>query len=236
MAITHYAHGGTLGAIALGGTITVSGMGTANDGDLVCYMVQWGGDGHSGYNAIPGTPWPAGFTEIDRESTAFDTGSGVGGYTSIAYGFASGGETSWSLTPDNAGIYNSVTMIVDIFRGFAGSANVRDYAHIKSTGSSGAIPAISPQAGVETALWAPFAIAPDYNPTSVTGDWTVNDRTFGGSRQTINSAHLILTDPDGAYGATLSPAGPETGWIAYNVAFDGAAPPSPPEPGVWAVS
>lgn len=232
MAITLYAHGGTLGAIPPGGTMTVSGMGTANAGDVVCYMVQWGVSQTGGYNAIPGTVgYPSGFTEIDREETGFDIGSGVGGYTTIAWGTAAGGETSWSIAPLPVAGYNAVTMIVDIFRGFAGSANVRDYAHLKSTGSSGAVPSITPLAGAETALWAPFALAPNYHPNTTTGG-TLGTEATGGSRQTINSVNRIVTSPSGSYDATITAAGPETGWIAYHVAFDGAAPAPDPEPGV----
>jgi hypothetical protein len=224
------------------GVVTVSGLSGINAGDLVCIFVQWGAGG--GFDHIPATiTYGAltGQTEIDRYDVVVQNSGGLCGRTTAAYGFAVGGETSIAIdggfaTPaTDLGIRGGITIVVDVFRGFAGSVSVRDFAHQESAGGSGTLPTVNPSAGTETALWGPWAITPDYHPSSVTSGWTLGTEVTGGARQTANSAYRIISSPSGSYSATVSSAGGETRWIAYHVAFDGSTPPPPPpdpEPGV----
>jgi hypothetical protein len=232
VAITHIAQKAVAPSdIGVGGSLSASGMTAAAAGDLVCMMVIWGKSTGGGYNAIPteaNQGLPSGFVELDREPTQFDFGDGAGGYSTIAYGYASGGETSWTISPTIPGIYSGVSMVVDVFRGFGGSASVRSNAHQKSAGATGTVPSVTPSAGEETALWAPFALVPNYDPSTITSGWTLGTSASGGARQTLNSAYRIIASPSGSYSASISTADGGTGWIAYHVAFDNATPPPPP--------
>lgn len=227
MTLTHQSQGAALSDLSAGGSITVSGLAAATAGDLVCILVQWGaGSGFGSNNPIPASiGWPNGsFVELDREATAYTGGSGVGGYSTIAYGVAAGGETSWAVATNEAAVYKGVSMVVDVFRGI--TSPTIHYAHQISAGSTATVPAVTPTSSQNAIIWTPFALAPNYSPGTLSG-WTFGTQANGAYRQCVNSAYRIVTGTSGSYGGTLSSAGGETGWIVYNVAFDTGTPPVP---------
>lgn len=235
MAISHVAHGATLQSIiGPAWEIGPSGFSGIQAGDLVCVMVQWGTNALFGGQAtIPSViRWPNdSFVEIDRETGGYSTGSGVGGKTTIAYGFAEGGETYFGVGTDSDTTGRlSCAVMVDVFRG-TGTDLTAIHTRQISYSDPIYIPSLSPDEGLETVIWAPFMLCPDYHPSVVSAGWTLTSEVFGGARQSVNTAYRLEASTAGSYSGTIdgfSDVG-ETGAICYVVAFQTTPPPPVPK-------
>lgn len=194
--------------------IVVSGLAGVAAGDLVVLYLFL----ENTFAATATIAWPAGFTQVLAVP-------GIGAHAGpsfVAYGVASGGETSFTvqLTAPLLGgavAYNS--LIAEVYRGL-GSAPVVVATSSQSLGgsASAALPTITPPAGKPAVLGGACYINPNYSPT-IAAPWTSRHSANGGDRQFWRVADRLIDPTSGAaYGGELaSGAGGETQWTTITL-------------------